>query len=197
MSGKLRALQDVVGSDVLAEVAQVSEALRQLGIPHALVGGLAVGLHGHPRATKDVDFIVGREAFERVSPLLVYRDELRPLVARGVGKVDLIAAVDDPVLESALRRPSREGDVPVAPIEVLVKMKLDAGRSQDRADVGALVQQGANVRSIGRWLSSNAPEHVNEFRDIATRAVSRARGSNLRSRRGSGSEPSRDDEPDI
>jgi hypothetical protein len=29
---------------------------KELGVPHALIGGLAVGLHGHPRATKDVDF---------------------------------------------------------------------------------------------------------------------------------------------
>lgn len=29
-----------------------------------LVGGLAVGVHGWPRWTKDVDFLIGREGYD-------------------------------------------------------------------------------------------------------------------------------------
>lgn len=53
-------LEQVVAAKVLGRV-QTSDRLRW-GIRHALVGGLAVGHHGHPRATKGVDFIVGDEA---------------------------------------------------------------------------------------------------------------------------------------
>lgn len=42
--------------------AEVSALLAALGVPHVLVGGLAVGVHGHIRATKDVDFMVGESA---------------------------------------------------------------------------------------------------------------------------------------
>jgi hypothetical protein len=38
--------------------------LSDLGIRYALAGGLAIGAHGSVRATTDVDFVVGEEAFE-------------------------------------------------------------------------------------------------------------------------------------
>lgn len=56
-------LEQVVAQRVLDDARRVSATLTRLRVPHALVGGLAVGLHGHPRATKDVDFLVGEEAF--------------------------------------------------------------------------------------------------------------------------------------
>jgi hypothetical protein len=40
----------------------LSEAFRQFDVPHALIGGLAVGLGGHPRATADIDLIVSAPA---------------------------------------------------------------------------------------------------------------------------------------
>ena len=36
----------------IEKAARVSRLLTELGVPHALIGGLAVGVHGHPRATK-------------------------------------------------------------------------------------------------------------------------------------------------
>ena len=39
-----------------------------------------MGIHGHPRATKDADFLVGKEAFVTVSPVLIYGEELREIV---------------------------------------------------------------------------------------------------------------------
>lgn len=55
------ALSRVVAPTILRDALETSERLRQLGIPHALVGGLAVGFHGHARATKDVDYMVGEQ----------------------------------------------------------------------------------------------------------------------------------------
>lgn len=93
-------LARVVAPKVLQDALTTSELLRTLGVRHALVGGLAVGLHGHPRATKDVDFIVGEEAFATTRPLISFRRELEGVVRWGV--VDLIAALrDDHVLDSA------------------------------------------------------------------------------------------------
>ena len=81
-------LEQVVSARVLDDARRVSATLTELGVPHALVGGLAVGLHGHPRATKDVDFLVGAEAFASTEPLLTFRDELAQVVQWGV--IDLI-----------------------------------------------------------------------------------------------------------
>jgi hypothetical protein len=40
-----------------------SQALVRAGIRHVVIGGLAVGASGHPRATKVVELLVGNEAF--------------------------------------------------------------------------------------------------------------------------------------
>ena len=53
------ALRKVVSPVILRRAADISRLLAELGIPHVLIGGLAVGVHGHPRATSDVDFLVG------------------------------------------------------------------------------------------------------------------------------------------
>jgi hypothetical protein len=162
-------LARVVAPKVLTDAIDTSERLRVLGIPHALVGGLAVGLHGHPRATKDVDFIVGVAAFASIKPILSFREELGDLVRWGV--IDLLAALpDDPALEQALQDPS-PGEVPVVPVEVLVLMKLRAGRPQDEADVAHLARAGMDVRAVLEWLGEHAAEHVATFSRLAQRAL--------------------------
>ncbi len=55
-------LRDVVAA--LDPMKLASEALTRAGVRHVVVGDLAVGANGYPRATKDVDFLVGSEAFE-------------------------------------------------------------------------------------------------------------------------------------
>jgi hypothetical protein len=164
-------LAQVVAPKVLVDAIDTSERLRSLGIPHALVGGLAVGLHGHPRATKDVDFIVGSAAFASIKPILSFREELSGVVRWGV--IDLLAALpDDPPLEGALQMPA-PGEVPVVPVEVLVLMKLRAQRPQDEADVAHLVTAGMDVRGVLEWLSARAPDHVPAFSRLAQRALAR------------------------
>lgn len=158
-------LARVVAPKVLTDAIDTSERLRTLGIPHALVGGLAVGLHGHPRATKDVDFIVDAAAFASTKPIPSFREELGEVVRWGV--IDL---PDDPPLEQALQIPE-PGDVPVVPVEVLVLMKLRAKRPQDEADVAHLVTAGMNVRGTLDWLGAHASEHVPAFSRIAQRAL--------------------------
>lgn len=162
-------LARTVSPRVIADAQRVSETLTKAGIPHALVGGLAVGLHGHPRATKDVDFIVGEQAFAATEPFLIFDEQVANLVQWGV--IDLIAALpEDPVLEAALGMGSR-GNIPVVSIEVLVLMKLRAGRTQDLADVEALVRAGGDVATILAFLQRHQPEHVPMFGRCAQRAV--------------------------
>lgn len=162
-------LQQVVAQRVLDDALRVSSVLTALGVPHALVGGLAVGLHGHPRATRDVDFIVGEAAFATTSPLLTFREELVDVVRWGV--VDLIAALPgDPVLVAELAD-GAPGVVPVVGIEVLVVMKLRASRSQDLADVEAVVRAGADIAAVLAFLREHEPEHIPVFSRIAQRAL--------------------------
>jgi hypothetical protein len=58
-------LQGVVAREVLEAMRVASAALKRAGVRHLVVGGRAVGANGFPRATKDVNFLVGDEAFEQ------------------------------------------------------------------------------------------------------------------------------------
>ena len=52
-------LEGVVAREVLDAMRIASLALKRAGVRHVVVGGLAVGANGFPRATRDVDFLVG------------------------------------------------------------------------------------------------------------------------------------------
>ena len=69
MSRGIEILVGVVAPEILISAVETSKRLSDLGIPHSLIGGLAVGFHGHPRATKDVDYLVGNEAFQSLEPV--------------------------------------------------------------------------------------------------------------------------------
>lgn len=155
MSEALEGLRGVVHPEVLERAEHVSRSRTALGIPHALVGGLAVGVHGHPRLTKDVDFLVGPQAFEQTQPFLVFRAELTE-PAR-VGFSDLmsiplgLAWLED---EIALA-----DSLPVISLPGLVAMKLLALRPQDQADVAALLQvDEARLAEVSDYLADRAPE---------------------------------------
>jgi len=50
--------------DLVAELELLIDALNQASVPYALCGGLALAIHGHPRATKDIDLLVPAESVE-------------------------------------------------------------------------------------------------------------------------------------
>jgi hypothetical protein len=49
----------------VTELEAIVDVLTAEGIPYALCGGLALGLHGYPRATKDIDLLVEAAEIER------------------------------------------------------------------------------------------------------------------------------------
>ncbi len=165
----LEPLAEVVAARVLLDAIEASRRLTALQVPHALIGGLAVGLLGHPRATRDVDILVADSAFEHVTPVVVFRVELRDLVR--VGVIDLMPLpVDHPELAADLRVPAND-EIPVVSPEALVLLKLRADRPQDRADIAALIGAGLNVANTTAYLRRYAPELVPRLSRILTDAV--------------------------
>ena len=161
---RLHELAAVVAADVLQDAIEIGELLARLEIPHALVGGLAVGLNGFPRATKDVDYLVGPEAFEKTDPILVYRAELKEQI--DVAVVDLLAVPDAfPCLAEQLAV-VEVGDVHVIAPEALVLMKLLANRPQDRADIARLLEAGLDERNVAAYLAENAPDLLSRFAEL-------------------------------
>lgn len=166
MQRTLESLAEAVAPQVLLDAIEASRRLTDLGVPHALIGGLAVGIHGHPRATKDADFLVGDTAFERIAPLLVFREELRDLAR--VGVIDFMPLpLGHPELSEFLRVPSSD-EIPVIAPEALILLKLQANRAQDRADIVALLDAGVNTATTTAYLRQNAPDLLSRFAELVS-----------------------------
>src|SRR4051794_8446982 len=121
----LARLRGVVAPEILTAVEVASRMLREAGIPHALAGGLAVGAHGYPRTTEDVNFLVGDEAFIKHAGGIVTLKV--PLIAVGPVRVDFVsideARGEATQLRSAVENPPLSEQIPVVPLPALVYMK--------------------------------------------------------------------------
>jgi hypothetical protein len=153
-------LDTTVAAPILNAMRTASAKLNELGVRHVLVGGLAVGAWGHPRATKDVDFLVGEEAFEHHAGGLVTMKYGVPIQVGGV-PVDLLSATANGC-EDALAI-TGIADVPVAPLEVLIYLKLSSPRPQDFADVIALIRLGVDRERIRTDLETRSPQLVERW----------------------------------
>ena len=56
--------------DLYEELKGLIARLDEGGIPYALCGGLALALHGIPRATVDIDILIQRESLEKAQTLV-------------------------------------------------------------------------------------------------------------------------------
>jgi hypothetical protein len=163
----LEELFDLLSPRVVRAIRAAHEAYARLGVRHALIGGLAVGVHGHPRATKDVEFLVAGEAFEASGSLVSFRAGI-PVAAEGI-PVDSILAPEAhaAVLDEALAAAVPFDGIPVITAEHLVLMKLIAGRRQDLADVEAMLRaERVDVAGTRRLLDRAAPATSAAFEQL-------------------------------
>lgn len=148
-----------VAESVMFAASEASKQLDILGIKHAIVGGLAVGAHGAPRATKDVDFLVNEaEAFAGTA-ILSFRAGV-PIAVRGVVIDYLTPEGSDhaELLRQALAEAPRSEGLPIVALEPLVIMKLVAGRRRDLDDVARLLDQADVEQQVRSYVTANAPE---------------------------------------
>ena len=158
----LEAVFEFVAPRVREAAKKAAAQLAYLGVRYALVGGLAVGAHGYLRATKDVDFLVGDEAFEHHGLLVTFKPGI-PIEVDGI-KIDYLSPQAlGPQLERAFDSPNRSAGMNVIEIEPLIFMKLVARRRQDLLDVVELVKSGANPAPIRHYLKFVAPELLSQF----------------------------------
>ena len=144
--------------------------LNLLGIRYALAGGLAVGAHGYIRATADVDFLVGEEAFEHQGSLVAFKAGV-PIEVNGV-RIDYLSPVSlGSQLEEVLDHPPMNEGLAIVPIEVLIYMKLVAKRRRDLVDVIELVKVGADVKRVQEYLWQNAVDLIPVFEELVNEAL--------------------------
>jgi hypothetical protein len=161
-------LQGMLGfvSPKLREALLLSaEALQRLGIRYAVAGGFAVGAYGYIRATTDVDFLVGEEAFEHHGALVTFKPGV-PIQVGGVLVDYLSAAALGKHLEETINHPTSAGELPVVSIEALIYMKLLAKRRKDLLDVTELLKAGADAKKIREYLQQHASEQLPLFESL-------------------------------
>jgi hypothetical protein len=127
-------------------------------VRYLVIGGYAVGFHDRPRATKDLDLLVGDDAdnVSRACDALAAFGASAAIVESfraakyddvvwfGVppARVDLLKSAEGIEFASAYGRRAHFSSggvmVPVVAIEDLIAMKRAAGRDQDRVDVKKL-----------------------------------------------------------
>lgn len=160
-------LDKVVAPEVIDAMKRASEALVRAGVRHVVVGGLAVGANGYPRATSDVDFLVGAEAFEHHPGGMVTLRAGVPFQMNGVA-IDLLSpGASEPFLEETLRAPP--GSMISAP--PLIYLKLKSPRHKDRTDVIELIKAGVDVDECRAYLAAHAPAFLAAFESALRRAI--------------------------
>ncbi|HVR19812.1 MAG TPA: hypothetical protein VMS65_08950 [Polyangiaceae bacterium] len=146
---------------------ELTHVLAVVGAEHVLIGGLAVGYYGRPRATLDVDLLIPgkslvdvREALEGkgyvVKPFPGMIRTYRPDDALASESIaDIVAREANPVLREAARHSERATllgiSVNVIAKGALIALKFHAVQSPDRkladryqdiADIGHVIARG-------------------------------------------------------
>ena len=149
-------------------VKAVSKMLADAGIRHLLVGALAANAYRQrPRTTEDIDFLVGDEAFEtHAGGFVTMRVPVIEFDGIEVDQVPLTEALR--VVEDGLNHATSSDGVPIASLEVVVIMKLLVGRTQDLADIEAIVESGGDRESLREAVRMAIPEKVARLERLFT-----------------------------
>lgn len=185
-----------ITSDRLAHaLIELAEALRAAGIPFAVAGAHALALHGHPRATSDIDVLTRAEfrdaadatmhrlGYARVAASTAFAQyERAPMagIAGLVERADLLFSsrpLGARALEQAARHPVAWHGValPVVPVDALILMKLmahggDPRRPYDLGDARKLIESHRDVIDVD-VLRRDADEIGGEVRALLDRLL--------------------------
>ena len=132
------------------------QCLNTNNVKYLLIGGWAVGLHGHPRATKDIDFLVSSDNvnLENLEKALVkfgappvdigYLCEKGNVIRLGVApiQIDIINEADGIEIEDCYSRKEVISfdniEIPLISKNDLIANKKSSGRLADLADAEKL-----------------------------------------------------------
>lgn len=139
-----------------SELRELVQRFNEAKIEYALCGGMAVALHGYPRFTKDIDFLIPSESINRAKEVAAeagFLDESGriPFPDSDVYRILKIEGTEYRILD--LLVPKRLDTIawtqrqwfdwnglPICSVsrDGLIEMKLAAGRDIDRIDIKQL-----------------------------------------------------------
>ena len=146
-------------------------------IPWALVGGIAIRAYMPERTTLDVDIMIreidearARAAFLNASYIITEQISIGGFSIRRANEentppVDVLIS-NDPWFQEALLHPGHDAaGLPVMPRPYLMLLKMDAGLSQDLADVQRMLRDTPTSERLSTHalLARHAPEMVEDY----------------------------------
>ena len=167
----LALLEGVVAPRILRALHVAAAKLQELRVPFALAGGLAVGAHGHPRATMAVDFLVGDQAFHVHVGGLVTISAGIPVQVGDVPVDALSIRPEEAHLRDALTRAEVSDGIPILPLAALIYLKLKSPRSRDAADVVGLLRVASDQDQVRGYIAANAPDLLAKLDTLAAEAA--------------------------
>lgn len=153
--------------DIAEELKSIAVALNEAHMEYALCGGLALAIHGFPRATEDIDILIRESDLDRIVAILCEKGFTvsAGIIPFRVGKeqrltihrVSKLGADDTLTIDLAIipqfmediwqsRQTIRADDyeISVVSLDGLKKMKRMSGRPQDLVDVERLEELERN-----------------------------------------------------
>ncbi len=176
--------------ELIGTLQKLSQPLEQAGVPHELVGGLAVFLHvenadsTHSSLTRDIDVLIRRDDLPRVVSIaeqhgfrfrhsagldmLLYGDTNS--ARNAVHLLFVGERVKETQLEAHPRiRPVRSGihgqEFLVIPVIDLVRMKLSSYRDKDRVHVRGMDAAGLIPQEIEHELNEGLRSRLRHIRE--------------------------------
>lgn len=177
----------MLGNEALWDVAlECHRLLQAASIPHAVIGGMAVCLHGYQRNTVDLDLLVRKAELPSIRGVLehagyAWSAEQAEFRSRSGVPVHLILAAERAGNDSEVRLPDPADErvvawlegLPVISLARLIEAKLACGLGnlrrthKDFADVVELIDKHGLGRSFARHLHKSVRE---PYRKLITHA---------------------------
>lgn len=175
---------DMVPASIRDVAKKMSGELAKRGIPHAVIGGMAVSAFSPPRTTNDVDFLISEsdagvaEEFGETTP--VSGNHLQGVSVEVDGHpIDLMFLPDDLPGEVLSSGPKVDG-IPVLSAQALVLLKMKAARTKDVGDVVEILKArpGEQDRAaIRKFVKKYAPDVLDDYDSTVMLADFEASGS--------------------
>src|SRR5260221_547530 len=174
--------------DVHQTMRRVTSRLDEEHIPYALIGGMAIGLHGYVRVTKDVDLLTTSDGLNRIHERLVGRGYV--VAFPGARKrlrdpqtgilIDLITSGEYPGdgREKPVRFPDPSDSVELGGYRVLslpriIESKIVTGTTvdyrqlQDLGDVQAIIREVSLPLSFREQLDPSVRDEFDRLWQLA------------------------------
>jgi hypothetical protein len=138
--------------DLRKTLLDASNALKNAGISHALIGGFAMAIYGHHRATVDVDFLADGQSRDLIKIVLLKHgfqlthESSEVLQFSGPGLLDILLA-NRPLSQEMLKHAVQNSSLGVYVVraEDIIGLKIQAYKNdssrelQDKADIQKLL----------------------------------------------------------